>query len=80
MFYLCMFHCIVGLVASTVSEWSTLSCLIAVTFLSLRCTRFPATPEVSIPGLQEQLLFIIIIIIINVVVVVVVVVVVAEDY
>jgi len=53
LFFLCMFHCILGLVALTVSEWSTLSCLVAVTFLGLRSTRFPATPVVSIPGLQE---------------------------
>ena len=51
-FYLCMFHCILGLVALAVSEWSTLSCLVAVTFLSLGSTRFLATPDVSIPGLQ----------------------------
>jgi hypothetical protein len=34
-----MFHCILGLVALTVSgEWSALSCLVAVTTLSLRNT------------------------------------------
>ena len=33
-----MFPCILGLVALTVSEWSALSCLVAVTFLSLRST------------------------------------------
>jgi len=47
-----------GLVALTVSEWSALSCLVAVTFLSLKSPRFPATPDVTIPGLQELLLFI----------------------
>jgi hypothetical protein len=52
MFYICMFHCILGLVALTVSEWSALSCLVAVTFLSLKSTRFPATPYVFIPGFQ----------------------------
>ena len=55
-FYLWMFHCILGLVALTVSEWSALSCLVAVTFLSLRSTWFPATPDISIPGHQEWLL------------------------
>ena len=53
LFYLCMFHCILGLVALTVSEWSALSYLIAVTCLSLRSTRFPAAPDISIPGLQQ---------------------------
>jgi hypothetical protein len=52
-FYLCIFRCILGLVALTVSEWSALSCLRAVTFLNLRSTRFPFTPDVSISGLQE---------------------------
>ena len=45
-FYPCMFHCILGLVTLTVSEWSALSCLVAITFLSLRSTRFPAIPDV----------------------------------
>ena len=53
MFYLWMFHCILGLVALAVSEWCALSCLAAVTFLSLRSTRLPATPDVSIHVLQE---------------------------
>jgi hypothetical protein len=30
-----------------------LSCLVAVTFLSLRSTLLPSTPAVSIPSLQE---------------------------
>ena len=50
LFHLCMFHCILGLVALTVSEWSVLSPLFAVTFLSLRITRCPANPDVPIPG------------------------------
>ena len=48
-----MFRCILGLVALTVSEWSVLSFLDAVTFLSPSSTPFPITPDVSIPGLQE---------------------------
>jgi hypothetical protein len=48
-----MFGYILGLVALTVSEWSALSRLIAVTFLSLMSSQFPATPDASIPGLQE---------------------------
>jgi hypothetical protein len=36
LFYSCMFPCILGLMALTVSEWFTLSCLVAVTFLSLK--------------------------------------------
>ena len=35
------------------SEWLALSCLVAVTFLSLRSTLFPVTPDVSIPDLQD---------------------------
>ena len=62
LFYLCMFHCILGLMALTVSEWSALSCLVAVTSLSLRSTRFPANPDVSIPGFQVIIIIIIIII------------------
>jgi hypothetical protein len=53
LFYLCMFRCILGLVALTVSEWSALRCLVAVTFLSLRSTLLSGTPDVSIPGLQQ---------------------------
>jgi hypothetical protein len=53
-----MFGYILGVVALTVSEWSALSRLIAVTFLSLMSWRFPATPDVSIPGLKEELLLI----------------------
>jgi hypothetical protein len=40
LFYLCIFRCILGLVALTVSEWSALSCLVAVTFLIPRSTLF----------------------------------------
>jgi hypothetical protein len=47
-FQLCIFRCILGQVALTVSEWSVLSCLDAVTLLSLSSTRFPITPDVSI--------------------------------
>jgi len=53
LFYLCMFRRILGLVAFTVSEWSALSCLVAVTFLSLRSTLLSIASDVSIPGLQE---------------------------
>ena len=63
LFHLCMFHCILGLMALTVSERSALSCLVAVTFLNLWSTRFPATPDVSIPGFQVVIIIIIIIII-----------------
>ena len=58
LFYLCMFRRILGLVALTVSEWSALSCLVAVTFVSLSSTLLSSTPDVSIPGLQEWLLFV----------------------
>jgi len=38
LFYSCIFHCILGLVALTVSECPALSCLVAVILLSLRST------------------------------------------
>jgi hypothetical protein len=51
LFYLCTFRCILGWVALTVSEWSAWSCLVAVTFLSLRSTLLFSTPDISIPGI-----------------------------
>jgi len=48
-----MSHCILCLAALTVSELSALSHLVAVTFLSLRSALFPATPDVSVPILQD---------------------------
>jgi hypothetical protein len=53
LFYLCIFRCNLGLLALTVSEWSALICLVAVTFLSLKRTLLSSTLDVSIPGLQE---------------------------
>jgi hypothetical protein len=42
-----------GLVDLIVSEWSALSRLIAVTFLSIKSALFPSTADVSIPSLEE---------------------------
>ena len=58
LFYFCIFGHILGLAALNVSGWSTLSCLIAVTFLSPRSAQFPITPNFSVLGHQEQLLLI----------------------
>jgi hypothetical protein len=47
LFYLCVVGYIMGLLALTVSGWSTLSCLIAVTSLALGVLGFPLLPIFS---------------------------------